>query len=749
MLVEKISSEVLTHMQDKNRICPIFSGSCYVNGNLIKIRQADKEIELQASALMLKQIFDWCDGTTTVGEILQMVKDPQKKEEYEEFIHFLLTNDLLIDASNSMLVAQRYAWGGNAFGVQPAEEISGLISQRFTIGQPECVGEVWDVKKPPLDLFFDNRISSYTFAQKDSFDVETINTLLWSMLGVVSRVHENKDAKLMPRKTVASAGAMHLINAYLILLKPLKKMGEDLISPGVYKIHYPDARKIAYEKVNEDISLAMRSVAKPWLLSNAGGMIFLAANAELAGFRYRNRALQYLFIEAGQALQNGALTATSLDLGWVTFGSYYEDIVKKIIINNDELILSSAIWGALDKKVESERKECLSLDFAWADSPSELFSLPYFVGRATPRLGSIDRPTWGRDQDPDLAWRKAVGEAVERQGYREPKDLERGSLKNLANALDPREIVRFHKSQYRLKGFPLKPFDPDEIYYWALASDYFSDTPRLILSDLIFSENSLRQYGYTGALYYHSNSSGCAAGPNLQQARLNAVLELIERDGFMRHWLLQIAGVEIDKNSLPGSFLKRINAIEMTGFKVIVQTLPSTLAQVIFLFAQNDSLGCTCVSAGAKLKASEALDSALVELESRVFSLLHGHKVASLTPREVRLPDDHFALYAQRKYFHKADRLARCMQNINFSVIEKSDIRSVDGFYSNLQHEKKNIFFVDITPRQNGINQGLEALVAIRAFVPGLLPMSFGYGLEPRGMISDMHPAARFPHPFP
>ena len=155
-----------------------------------------------------------------------------------------------------------------------------------------------------------------------------------------------------------------------------------------------------------------------------------------------------------------------------------------------------------------------------------------------------------------------------------------------------------------------------------------------------------------------------------------------------------------------------------------------------------------CVSAGAGLGLQRALESALAELESRVFSLLHGVAIGRVRPASVRTPDDHFDLYANPTWFDRADHLATPTTHQPFAQAERRDLPSTQALYDGLVAQGIDPLFVDITPRQNALGSG-ERLTVARAFAPGLVPMSFGSGMEPRGSVASHHPASTFPHPFP
>lgn len=749
MLTETLPVIEELNAYDSSRLCPMLAGPAMIDGDRLIVRLADGDISINASRALLRKIFSLCDGTRSIDELLQTVRHEAERDRLGRFMHFLLESDALIDACYFSLGTTSYAWGNNPFGQAADPKLSTRIGRRFSSTQnAQSSKNIHQVGDTPLDQQFAGRTSTYTFGDAP-LALDDLNVLLWSMAGIVDAQRQREDA-IVPRRTLPSAGAMHLTEIYVALQRQAIAKDGRLLTPGIYRIRYPGEKMVQYEAVGTDISLLPRTLAKPWLLSSASGIVFIAANAQLAALRYRNRSVQYLFMEAGMVLQNGALTAADLGLGFVTFGSYYEAAVRQMCGLSEHLVLGSAIFGAMPTPYQvAQNEHCLEVEFAWADAPSEQFTLPYFVGRAKLKDGTTDHPTWGRDTDPALACRKALAESIERKGYREPRKLRQAAFAELENALDPRLIARFSDTQYRKQGFRYQPYSENAIHLWATGEEYGTGKEVSILADLVYSTDSLlREYGRT-SFYWCSNSSGCAAGTTVAAARQAALLELIERDAFMRHWFKQVPGTGIDCASLPDSIRHRVQALAGTGFTVSVQTLPSPWAQVAFFFAKHPQRRFSCVSAGARLTLEAALDSALVELESRAFSLLHGHHVGDLKPADVNSPDDHFALYSKTAYFERADRLFSPDTQIRFDAACSKDLPNRDTLFDRMIATGITPVFVDITPRLNGINGGRERLAVTRAFAPSLLPMSFGAGLEPRGMVKDIHPASLFPHPFP
>lgn len=754
MLEERLPTLAELGVDDPDRVCPMLAGPALITGDHLTVRLADGDVDIDAPQALLREVFDLCDGTRSLNELLSTIDDQVRQQRLSDFMGFLLNSGALVDASCYALGTMRFAWGNNPFGQAALNDMSVRIGERFHASDTQEPARVpgavtRHIRQHALSTQFENRESSYLFGGKPAKQSD-LDKMLWSMAGIVSDTRM-RGTTLLPRRTIASAGAMHLVEIYVAVRYRTGTGGQDL-TPGIYRVRYPGAYQVRYEKVGADISLLPRAVAKPWSLESAAGMIFMLANARLAALRYRNRSVQYLYTEAGMALQNGALTAADLGLGFVAFGSYYESYVRALCGGTDELVLGSAIFGtAASPRQKRALRNVAPVEFAWADAPSEGYVLPYYVGRAQLKNGVPDSPTWGRDFDPALAYRKTIAEAIERQGYREPRGLVEAPYAALPTALDPRSVARFSAAQYRRKDFPLTPFDASQPSMWAKGERATDGGLVHILSDLVYSENSLRVALGQQAFYWRSNSSGCAAGATMADARLAGLLELVERDGFMRHWLAQAPGVELMLNSLPQWLARRVASISATGFTVSVQTLPSRFGQVAYLSASHAERRVTCVSAGAKLTLEGALDSALVELESRVFSLLNGYNAGNMSPTAVITPDDHFALYANPRYYKRADNLANPVKRTRFSTAARHDVHGVHG--SDALHDRfldAGIIpiYVDITPAQSGIGHGGESLAVARAFAPGLLPISFGAGLEPRGMVDAPHPASAFPHPF-
>ena len=78
------------------------------------------------------------------------------------------------------------------------------------------------------------------------------------------------------------------------------------------------------------IELANAALGQKAITTAAVNIIFTAI-VERTEKRYKERALQYVYIETGHAAQNVYIQAEALNLATVAIGAFYEDKIKKVI----------------------------------------------------------------------------------------------------------------------------------------------------------------------------------------------------------------------------------------------------------------------------------------------------------------------------------------------------------------------------------------------------------------------------------
>jgi ribosomal protein S12 methylthiotransferase accessory factor len=755
VLNDSVPRALVAAIEGLDRLSPMLAGpSCMRiegrQGRLV-VRSAGADVEVQAPKALLDRVFALCDGTRTVNELLATIASSAERAELAEFIQFLLERGALIDGNLACVQAVQYGFQFSPFGLAAPAPLTLQIGRRFLWnrdgaprGLPKASARV---AAAPLDEFFERRATQYTFDDK-SISATVLHQLLWSAAGVVSLRHP-RASNTMPQRTIASAGGMHLLKLYVALRRSVGRY-----APGVYRVDCPGARLVALERVSDDVALLPLVFSKPWQLTYATGALFVAADPVVGAMRYRNRSLQYLFMEAGAALHNVALSAPALGLGQATIGGYYERPCAQLLgLAAHELVLGSAIFGVQATKQQlAAVAKAPDIDFAWVNGDSPRYSMGFHMARAKVNTPDDQRPhTWGRDGDPWIAMRKAVAEAIEREGYRQPRRIVEGPMADIAGAIDPSTCIRYDDRQYASAGFPFHRFDPAQIHAWTQGRELSTGRPVQVLAELVFSKAGLAAHGFACPRpFTQVTSSGCAAGLDAEDATHRALREVIERDAFMRHWLAQTPGSIVTSGQWPSPIRRRMQAIEATGCRVCLQQLASDWSSVALVAVQHEGEHFTTLGMAAADSFARAAEGALDEAEARVYAWLHGHRPTIQRPEQVSTTEHHFELYGLKHHFRRADRVL-------FPSLAAATPRwprarrplSLTDRVQRLVRAGYAPIAVDITPDAHCVDQGRTPLAVAKVLVPGLLPISFGFGKEPFGMVSRVQAGARFPHPFP
>lgn len=727
--------------------CPAFAGTAILAGRQLHIRHADGELTIRAPYAFLSAALKLCDGTRPLDTILAAVPRGIDGSRFAAFLDDLLDAGALVDGSLLTAHALKYAHQAAPYGRSAPPRETDRIGRRTQSLPAMSVTAAQDVESASWMKALEQRISTYAFAETD-LAAGSLAALLWALCGVTRATHERL-GNAVARRTIASAGALYLVQPYVVLRRPV-----DGHAAGVYRVRYPAARQVALEPVGNADTL-IRAFVQPWHVRTATGAIFLAGDVELAATRYRNRAVQYLYTEAGAALQNGALAAASLELGYATLGCYDEAVVQTLCGIGSQLVLGAATFGALRNSPNTATGP--ELEFSWLDTDTSGRGSSRMPSHCAPFLARArlrrDAPegdySWGADPDPETAYQKASAEAIERLAWHTPAKLAQARANELPGTLDPSQFIRYRPAQYRRHGFPFQPFSPSQSRAWFPATRSDNGQTAWIPADLVYARPALLGTGATATppLTY-ATTSGCAAAGTARVATERALLELVERDAFMRHWLAQQPGTPLSEASLPTDIQARLRQLRSLPCEAGIQLLPSRWAHVFLAWARSDARHFTTVGAAASLTAHSALSHALAELESRVFAWASGHAPAARHPAAVRTPADHFELYGQRRYYRRADALFHS-PSIGLDWRNVSQDHASGALVERMTLAGIPPLIADLTTPECVLDHGTRPLHVVKVFVPTLVPLSFGTGLEPLGMVERPHRGAMFPHPFP
>ncbi len=334
-----------------------------------------------------------------------------------------------------------------------------------------------------------------------------------------------------------------------------------------------------------------------------------------------------------------------------------------------------------------------------------------------------------------------VLEALERHAGlypRKSKPLTAAFAQIRDQALDPRACGLYEDSTYSGDEGLLK-FTEDLELQWVGGYSLTSGKEILVPSQLAY-------YGTPDIIL--GNSSGCATGSCIEEAVFYALMELIERDAFLLHWYARLTPRRIAVDSLRSLEVRfMVERARRAGFIVhLLDTrldiqAPSALA---ILMRSDDELGAFSLSSAASFSPEEAMQSALCEVATHVH-WFKGRVLAKERTKDLRLAvndytmvgkmEEHALLYG----YPEAKVLAQFL-------LEDTEEYSFDESYREWQRMRPNtqslkddvdyciqlfgkasldqVIIVDQTsPEEERIG-----IRTVRAIVPGMLPLDFGWG---------------------
>ncbi|MBA2962390.1 MULTISPECIES: YcaO-like family protein [Ramlibacter] len=346
------------------------------------------------------------------------------------------------------------------------------------------------------------------------------------------------------------------------------------------------------------------------------------------------------------------------------------------------------------------------------------------------REGRLTLFTVGRSSDPRSALRKAEAEAWERLGWARLGPTVEGTLHDFVAARDPRTVVAYADWQHRRPGFPFMPFDPRRLALWCRGQDVATGAAVLLPAECVHALDALPAH-WRRRSCTTTSTSGVAAGPDSATALAWALLELVERDAFLRAWLAGKSAPVVSPATLPGEARRRLRALQAAGHRVAVLRLPAP-APVYGVFVQALQRPFTAVTAGAHFDPVQALLKAFDEAEGRAAHAA-AHPLPPLaSPRAVRSIGDLQRHWQSPGQVRQADFLAAGPPTAAFAPPDTCH----DGatLIAALAQAGCPALAFDLTPAGAAIEQGRTPLRVVRAVVPGLLPLWFGHGLEPAGL---------------
>ncbi|MBW1991848.1 MAG: SagB/ThcOx family dehydrogenase [Deltaproteobacteria bacterium] len=191
--------------------------------------------------------------------------------------------------------------------------------------------------KPPANLWdcLARRRSQRSYRDRPLTMAE-LNSLVWAAQGVTQA------SRYYLLRTAPSAGALYPVETYLAVHRvegleagiwhlKVQNFELELLSPG-------DTRRPLVEAGLGQTFLGTAAVVFIWT-----GIL------NRAMWKYRERAIRYIFLDAGHICQNLMLAATALGLGCCPVGAFFDEEVERLlgVDGQEEVALYLASVGAM------------------------------------------------------------------------------------------------------------------------------------------------------------------------------------------------------------------------------------------------------------------------------------------------------------------------------------------------------------------------------------------------------------------
>lgn len=300
----------------------------------------------------------------------------------------------------------------------------------------------------------------------------------------------------------------------------------------------------------------------------------------------------------------------------------------------------------------------------------------------------FDQISVGKGKTIEQARVSALCEALERQcaRYQGDEPRVRGSIRELAPAaIDPRSLLLFSDRQYaegtprlaraRLLATPRsqlvpRPADPDRAIDWTPAWSLTEGTRRLVPFHYVFA-GAPQPVAERCCMW---DSNGCAAGNCLEEAVLQGLLELVERDATAIWWYNRVARPEVDLDSFAQPYFHRVRAhYGEAGHQLWVLDLTHDLGiPAVIALARERHGDRYAAGLGCHLDLELAVQRALTELH-QVFDPEHRHDPLFV---QSEIGDDRFlrpapdlapctaASHANQRCDDLREDIALCMQRL-------------------------------------------------------------------------------------
>ncbi|MDB5913737.1 MAG: hypothetical protein JWP22_2412, partial [Ramlibacter sp.] len=515
------------------------------------------------------------------------------------------------------------------------------------------------------------------------------------------------------------------------------------LAPGLYRVQFFIAGGCSFQFCHPRGEDAWRLLEDPRVLRFASALVLPLYDISLPARKFGNRATLFAHVEAGQCLQNAQLMAAAARAAATVRG---DTLSESVLVGlrpwletppsrkANWQVMPSLVVGdrPTDQEVALQRAESwlkVGLASQLPQSPENPVSPAFFAGPVS--VGTNQVYASGRAAEPQVAVRRAEAEAWERLGWATLGACVQGELGDIPGAIDGRALIAHTRQQYARPNFPLQPFSRDSHYLWRDGVQVHTGAQVHLPAECVHALDTLPP-PFRARACANSSTSGVAAWTDAEGALCRATLELIERDAFLRLWVGGISPALVIEQTLPESALARIRRLRALGLRVAIAQV-GLQVPVYSVFLQSRDRPFTAVTAAADFEPEVALAKALDEAEGRAAHSAAFPAKALPCARQVQSTADGNRFYQTPRFYRQADFYAAGTAADRFGAPPRA-CRNWAQLQARLALDNMELLAANLTPVGASLDQGRTPLHIVRAFIPGLIPIWFGYGLQPAGL---------------
>lgn len=224
----------------------------------------------------------------------------------------------------------------------------------------------------------------------------------------------------------------------------------------------------------------------------------------------------------------------------------------------------------------------------------------------------------GISGDQSVAFSKALGEFLERsitgvndtnQNIKNFSCLEINNKKHYV--FFPPKYHRFldvQKVKYKVLNY-----DPSKKIDWVIGKNLITGEDAYIPRQITLW---FKQDFSTDHIFYNSTTNGSAGYFTKEGAVLRALLEVVQRDAFLVHWLTMIPPQTISQDTLPNEIKTMIKEFKMFGISLYILNTTSIQIPSVVVVAINEQseIPQVFVTGGTALNFFEAITAAITEM---------------------------------------------------------------------------------------------------------------------------------------